>query len=176
MKIRHLQTRFILAGILLVMTTVVSGIWSAWTFAHLSEVAGRTIQKSQLTTDLSAVLADALEREDDELLLAMSGDRAQAQKKLAAERMRFAQAYERLKESLDEPDEVQAAAQLAKYAAQYRAAGDALLSTVAPQDAFRWYYQNVNPALRKAVAACAEIRESNFRAMQLAGIRAHAGG
>jgi len=92
MKIRHLQTRFILAGVLLVMTTVVSGIWSAWTFAHLSEVAGRTIQKSQLTTDLSAVLADALEREDDALLVAMSGDRAQAHKKLDAERLRFAQA------------------------------------------------------------------------------------
>jgi two-component system, NtrC family, sensor histidine kinase KinB len=172
MKIKHLQTRFILAGILLVMTTVVSGIWSAWTFAHLSEVAGSTIQKSQLTTDLSAVLSDALEREDDALLLAMSGDRAQAQKKLAAERMRFAQSYDRLKQSLDEPGEVRAAAQLAKHAAQYRAAGDALLSTVAQQDAFRWYYENVNPALRQAVAACAEIRESNFRAMQLAGIRA----
>jgi two-component system, NtrC family, sensor histidine kinase KinB len=172
MKIKHLQTRFILAGILLVMTTVVSGIWSAWTFAHLSEVAGSTIQKSQLTTDLSAVLSDALEREDDALLLAMTGDRAQAQKKLAAERMRFAQSYDRLKQSLDEPGEVQAAAQLAKHAAQYRAAGDALLSTVAQQDAFRWYYENVNPALRQAVAACAEIRESNFRAMQIAGIRA----
>jgi two-component system, NtrC family, sensor histidine kinase KinB len=172
MKIKHLQTRFILAGILLVMTTVVSGIWSAWTFAHLSEVADRTIQKSQLTTDLSAVLADALEREDDALLLAMSGDRAQAQKKLAAERMRFDQSFDRLNQSLDEPEEVRAAAQLAKHAAQYRAAGDALLSTVAQQDAFRWYYENVNSALRRAVADTAEIRESNFRVMQLAGIRA----
>ena len=36
MKIRHLQTRFILAGVLLVMTTIVSGIWSAWTFARLT--------------------------------------------------------------------------------------------------------------------------------------------
>ena len=44
---RHLQTRFISAGVLLVMTTVVSGIWSAWTFARLSAVAGRTIQSSQ---------------------------------------------------------------------------------------------------------------------------------
>lgn len=172
MKIRHLQTRFILAGILLVMTTVVSGIWSAWTFAHLSEVAGKTIQKSQLTTDLSAVLSDALEREDDALLLAMSGDRAQAQNKLDAERLRFAQAFDRLKENLDQPDQRQALAQLAKHAALYRAAGDALLTTVAPQDAFRWYYQNVNPVLRQAVAGCAELRESNLRAMQRAGIRA----
>ena len=172
MNIRHLQTRFILAGILLVMTTVVSGMWSAWTFARLSAVAGKTIQKSQRTIDLSAVLSDALEREDDALLLAMSGEREQAQKKLAAERARFAQSYVRLVQSLEEREEREAAAELEKHAAQYRAAGGALLSILAPHDATRWYYQNVNPALRQAVADCAAIRESNFRFMQLAGIRA----
>jgi len=171
-KIRHLQTRFILAGILLVTTTVFSGIWSAWTFARLSTAAGRTIQRSQLTIDLSAVLSDALEREDDALLLAMSGDRVQAQKKLAAERARFTQAYDHLVQGLDESAEAQAADKLKHHVAQYRAAGDALLSTVTQGDATRWYYQNVNPALRRAVADCAKIRESNFRSMQLAGIRA----
>ena len=60
---RHLQTRFILAGVLLVMTTIVSGIWSAWTFARLSAVAGRTIQSSQRAMDLTALLSNALERE-----------------------------------------------------------------------------------------------------------------
>ena len=56
MKIRHLQTRFILAGVLLVMTTIVSGIWSAWTFARLTAVAGKTLEVSQQTIDLTAVL------------------------------------------------------------------------------------------------------------------------
>src|SRR5258707_10884215 len=32
------------------------------------------------------------------------------------------------------------------------------------------YNQRVNPALRKAVADCASIRESNFRSMQLGAI------
>jgi hypothetical protein len=59
MKIRHLQTRFILAGVLLVMTTIVSGIWSAWTFARLTAVAGKTLGASQQTIDLTAILADA---------------------------------------------------------------------------------------------------------------------
>ena len=50
MRTRHLQTRFILAGVALVMMTIVSGLWSAWTFARLSTVAGRTIRSSQRTT------------------------------------------------------------------------------------------------------------------------------
>ncbi len=172
MKIRHLQTRFILAGVLLVMTTVVSGIWSAWTFAHLSAVVGRTIQRSRHTIDLSAALADALEREDDALLLAMSGNREQAQQKLSAERARFAQSYEELAQGLDERNEKQAVSELQEHAAQYRAAGDALFSMVGQPQATKWYYEKVNPALRRAVADCAKIRESNFRSMQLAGISA----
>ena len=172
MKIEHLQTRFILAGILLVMTTVVSGIWSAWTFARLSAMTGQTIQHSRLTIALAASLSDALERQDDALLLAMSGDREQAQTKLAAERARFEHAYDNLVQSIDDPGASRAALQLHKHADQYRAAGDALLAIDQQRDATRWYYQSVNPALRLAVADCAKIRESNFHSMQLAGIRA----
>ena len=53
MRTRHLQTRFILAGVALVMMTIVSGLWSAWTFARLSTVAGRTIRSSQRIIDLT---------------------------------------------------------------------------------------------------------------------------
>ena len=172
MKFEHLQTRFILAGILLVMTTVVSGIWSAWTFARLSAMTGQTIQHSRLTIALAASLSDALERQDDALLLAMSGDRGQARAKLAAERARFDQAYDNLVESVDDPAASRAALQLKTHVDQYRAAGDALLAIDQQPDATRWYYQSVNPALRLAVADCARIRESNFHSMQLAGIRA----
>ena len=56
MKIRYLRTRFILAGVLLVMTTILSGLWSAWTFARLTAVAGQTLQVSQRTIDLASVL------------------------------------------------------------------------------------------------------------------------
>lgn len=172
MKIRRLQTRFILAGALLVMTTVVSGIWSAATFARLSAVAGQTIQKSRRMIYLSAVLSDSLERQDDALLLAMSGERELAQERLSAERTRFSESYKELAETVEEPDEKLAASRLNQYANQYRAAGNALLSIVPQRDATRWYYENVNPALRLSLADCARIRESNFRSMQLAGVRA----
>jgi NtrC-family two-component system sensor histidine kinase KinB len=120
MKIRHLQTRFILAGVLLVTTTIVSGIWSAWTFARLTTAAGKTLGVSQQTIDLTALLADALEREDDALLLAVTGEREQAQAKLSAERRRFADSYSHLLRTLDEPAENDAAAALKAHEAQYR--------------------------------------------------------
>ncbi|HKN00883.1 MAG TPA: ATP-binding protein [Candidatus Binataceae bacterium] len=172
MKIRHLQTRFIMAGILLVMTTVVSGIWSAGTFARLSAVADRTIRQSQQTIALIAVLSDSLEREDDALLLAMSGDRAEALQKLAAERQRFTASYDQLSQTLSGPGEQRAAKKLQQHAAEYRAAGDALLAISGQPGGTKLYYQRVNPALREAVADCAKIRESNFHSMQLVGIRA----
>jgi two-component system, NtrC family, sensor histidine kinase KinB len=168
MKIRHLQTRFILAGVLLVMTTIVSGLWSAWTFARLTAVAGKTLQVSQRTIDMTAVLSDALERQDDALLLAVSGNREQAKGKLQAERQRFAHAYTNLLPTLDRPEEKRAASALQQHAAEYGAAGDVLLSMAGDRDAMAVYQQRVNPALRNAVADCASIRESNFQSMQLA--------
>jgi hypothetical protein len=42
MRIRLLQTRFLLAGCLLVAATVACGVWSVLTFARLSAVVGRT--------------------------------------------------------------------------------------------------------------------------------------
>jgi NtrC-family two-component system sensor histidine kinase KinB len=168
MKMRHLQTRFILAGVALVMTTILSGLWSAWTFARLTAAAGKTLQVSQRTIDLTAVLSDALERQDDALLLAVSGNRGQAKGKLEAERQRFAQSYSSLLQTLDQPQERRAALALQQHANEYGAAGDVLLSMAGDRDAMAVYYQRVNPALRKAVADCASIRESNFQSMQLA--------
>ena len=65
MRTRHLQTRFVLAGCLLVLTTVASSLWSALTFARLTAVVDQTLRESQETIDLSAELASSLEREDD---------------------------------------------------------------------------------------------------------------
>jgi hypothetical protein len=171
-KMRRLQSRFIVAGTLLVMTTVVSGLWSAWTFARLSTVAGKTLQTSQQTTDLTAVLSNALEREDDAFLLAMGGEHEQAQRKLLAERQQFAASYLRLLKNLDQPDEKSAAAALQKYVVEYRAAGDALLAMIGQQDTAAVYQHRVNPALRRAVADCTKIRDLNFRSMQAAGLQA----
>ena len=77
MHFRSLQTRFLAAGALLVAVTVACGIWSAITFARLSTVVDDTLRDRQETIDLAAVLAGTLEREDDALLLALTGKAAQ---------------------------------------------------------------------------------------------------
>jgi NtrC-family two-component system sensor histidine kinase KinB len=172
MNIRRLQTRFILAGGLLVMTTVVCGIWSALTFARLSTVVGNTLRENQETVDLTAVLASALEREDDALLLAVNDDVERARRELVSQRQRFDESYSRLLGSLSDREEQDAAVALRRHVDAYRAAGDALLAAVKQPDAGTRYHEQVNPALRQAVGDCAKLRELNFRSMQLAGIRA----
>jgi NtrC-family two-component system sensor histidine kinase KinB len=72
MPLRHLHTRFLLAGCLLVATTVGIGLWSALTFVRLSAAAADDVGQSQEMIDRSAELAGALEREDDDLLLRRS--------------------------------------------------------------------------------------------------------
>jgi NtrC-family two-component system sensor histidine kinase KinB len=57
----------------------------------LTATTGKALQTTQETIDLSATLSDALEREDDALLLAVSGDAALAAQKLSVERNRFAE-------------------------------------------------------------------------------------
>jgi NtrC-family two-component system sensor histidine kinase KinB len=172
MKVRRLQTRFLLAGCLLIAATVLSGLGSALTFARLSAVVDDTLRESQATIDLTALLAGSLEREDDALLLSLSGELEGARLQLAAQRRQFDQAYGRLLPLLCDADEKGAAAALREHADAYRAAGDELLGAAGQPDALRQYHQRINPALRQAVADCEKIRESNFRAMQQAGVGA----
>jgi NtrC-family two-component system sensor histidine kinase KinB len=172
MKVRSLRARFLLAGCLLVSATVAVGAWSAFTFARLGDVVDGTLRESQETIDLSATLAGALEREDDALLLAMSGKAEEAGDDLRRQRQRFDEAAARLGSLLTDAEERQAAAALRDDAAAYRAAGDALLGASGRADAARVYHERVNPALRRAVADCARLREVNYRGMQQAGVRA----
>lgn len=172
MRFRHLQARFLLAGCLLVTTTVACGLWSALTFARLSAVVDRTLQQSQQTVDLAAVLAGALEREDDALLLALAGEEARAGSERATQRRRFEEAFARLLPLMSDPEEQAAADALRRHADDYRAAGDALRAGAGQPEAHRRYYERVNPILRQAVGDGERIRELNFRSMQAAGIKA----
>jgi NtrC-family two-component system sensor histidine kinase KinB len=172
MRTQSLRTRFILAGCLLVAATVASGVWSVFTFARLSAVAGDALRESQETIDLSATLASALEREDDALLLALTGEARPAEEELRTQRQRFENAYSRLLAVLTAADEQEAARDLRRQADAYREAADTLLASAGRPEALRVYHRRVNPALRKAVADCGRIRELNFRSMQEAGVRA----
>jgi NtrC-family two-component system sensor histidine kinase KinB len=172
MPIRRLQTRFILAGCLLVLTTIACGVWSIWTFAHLGSMVDRTLGESQEPIDLTAILASALEREDDALLLSLTGERERARTELKTQRQRFEEAFARLMPLMKEPQEQAAAAALRNHVDAYRTAGDALVEKAGEPNAREDYHQRVNPALRQAVADCSAIRELNFGSMRQAGLKA----
>jgi NtrC-family two-component system sensor histidine kinase KinB len=174
MRIRRLQTRFLLAGCLLAMITLGSGLWSAWTFAQLSRVADRVLHDSQTTIDLAAELAGSLEREDDALLLALSGNGQQAPRDLADERRRGDDWFGRLRSRLptDRADVDEIVSELSREMDGYRASGSALMQQSERSDALENYHERVNPRLRSAVKACSQIREREFAAMRLAGVAA----
>lgn len=174
MRIKRLQTRFILAGALLVLTTVGSSLWSAWTFARLSAVVDTALRNSQNTIDLTAALAGTLEREDDALLLALSGNLDAARKQLAGERKRAEALFRQLDVAIkdDETEERSLAGRLRQEMDAYRDAGSDLIADAREATALQRYHERVNPHLRQAVATCAKIREANFKEMQDAGIQA----
>jgi NtrC-family two-component system sensor histidine kinase KinB len=172
MPIRRLQTRFVLAGSLLVLTTAACGAWSVWTFAHLSSVVDRTLGQNQESIDLTASLASMLEREDDALLLTLSGDPARAQQELSVQRLRFEEAYNRLLPLLATPEEKEAAAALRQQVDAYRDLGNTLIARAGDPGTREYYHQRVNPALRQAVADCGAIRELYLGSLRQAGLQA----
>jgi two-component system, NtrC family, sensor histidine kinase KinB len=174
MKVRHLQTRFILAGCLLAMISVGCGLWSAWTLARLSRVVDQVLQDSQATIDLATTLADSLEREDDALLLALSGDAKEASSDLIEERRRGNDGYAQLRSRVagEGDDGTILMADLERKISEYRAAGSALVQSAGRPDALKRYHEHVNPLLRQAVRVCGTIRERNFAFMRRAGVRA----
>lgn len=170
----HLQTRFLWAGCLLIAATIASSIWSALAFRRLTTVVNATLAESQETIDLSSEVHSSLEREDDALLLFLSGDVQQARRDLDDERRRGDDGYDRLLRRLQDSDsdEKTLAIELRQQVDSYRLAGDSLINANQPTDGLERYHGLVNPLLRKAVAACDVLREANFRSMQQAGIRA----
>lgn len=171
---KRLQARFVLAGCLLVAATVGSSVWSALTFVRLNAAVDGTLRESQETIDLSAELHSSVEREDDALLLFLSGNVEKARLDLAAERRRGDDGFDRLKGRLDDADEDERAiaAMLRQQIDRYRAAGDALLARGDRNGGLEAYHRTVNPLLRQAAAGCDRLREANFRSMEQAGVRA----
>ncbi|HEX4610896.1 MAG TPA: ATP-binding protein [Urbifossiella sp.] len=171
---RRLQTRFILAGCLLVAATAGSSAWSAFTLSRLNAAVDAALRESQETIDLSVEIHSSLEREDDALLLFVSGDVDKAERDLAADRRRGDAGFEKLVTRLRDGDDNERAiaAALRRQVDRYRAAGDALLSPGGRADGLEQYHRKVNPLLRQAVAGCDALREANFRSMREAGVRA----
>jgi NtrC-family two-component system sensor histidine kinase KinB len=137
MKFHSLQTRFLVAGCLLVIATVAGGIWSVVMFGRLSAVVGETLRESQETIDLTASLSETLEREDDALLLALSGKIRNARSEVAEQRHDFDTAYDRLHFLLTQADDQEAGHALREHADAYRMAGDKLLASAGKLNTLR---------------------------------------
>jgi NtrC-family two-component system sensor histidine kinase KinB len=104
-KSRRLQTRFLVGGFLIVLATIASGSWSAYTFFQLGRTIGETLHGSEEDIDLTTTLAGALEREDEALLLAVNGDVERATQEIHSHRALFDHAYAHLWTILKHDDE-----------------------------------------------------------------------
>jgi two-component system, NtrC family, sensor histidine kinase KinB len=164
-----LRTRFLLMGAVLVLTTAASALWSAFAFARLSRVVGETLSDSEQTTGATAAVTNALEREDDALLLSLSGD-ARAERDLEAGRSAVDAAFARLDTLLTTPVEHTMATALRRDIDAYQVDGDSLVAVARQPEALDRYHRRVNPLLRRAVAAAEHIRDQHFRSTRDAAI------
>ena len=172
MAIKSLHTRFLLSGCLIVLTTVACSALAAWTLYRMSRGIHEALLDSQRTIEALATLTRALEREDDAVLLAISGRFAAARDELGRQRAEFDHAIERLQPHLTEPSERALAERFARDVAALRQLGDRIVSASTTAGLFDLYHDRVNPTLRQAVATATELREMQFRAMTHAGMEA----
>jgi len=175
MKSPSLRLRFLLAGCLLFLASVASGLWSVRILWQLTGVLETAIRQSRRTIDLTSEIASSLEREDDALLLHLAGAQASADQARSAAWKRCDAAFEQLMMHLrDSETEGRSLADvLRKKIDQYRAVGDGLLLRAEAGQGLALYHETVNPRLREAIAACSAIREANIVVIERAALRAH---
>ena len=147
-----------IAGALLLATTVATGAWSVMSAREVSRVVGTTVADDQRAIDVASTLAGALEREDDALLLALS-DPVRGRVEIVRQREAVGDALVRVEHVLLDPDR----SNLDSDIAAYHAAVDALAAANAGPDASTRYLEAVNPRLRHAIATINRIRDRNFR-------------
>ena len=157
----QLRTRIAIAGSLLIATTVVIGVWSVTAFREVSRVVGDTVTANEHVTDATTRLANALEREDDALLLVLS-DPTKGRPQLVRERSEVEAALAQVTTQLT----LGAADRLRANVGAYQRASDALVAEPAGSDRRLQYHDRVNPLLRRAVANTNEIRDEHFLSSQ----------
>ncbi|RJS23279.1 hypothetical protein DRW03_13320 [Corallococcus sp. H22C18031201] len=168
---RHwgLRARFLVACGLLVLTTVSASVWTLATLSRLSGEVGATVKDSDEATAATARMGSALEREDDALLLALTGD----DHALGPERQSTDRALERLTALLTTRPERQAATLLREEVEAYRAAANRIAAGAGAPDALGRYHREANPLLRHAAATTLSIRDHHFEATRQVARFAH---
>jgi signal transduction histidine kinase/HAMP domain-containing protein len=156
-----LRLRFGVAAALLVATTVLASVWTLAALSRLSGLVTDTVRDSESVTAVTSTLSGALEREDDAVLLILSGD-SRGRAELARERTVVDKAVADLFDVLGPADEQELAQPLASALQAYRNAADALAAVAPGREALVQYHQRANPLLRRAVALTTVIRDRHF--------------
>jgi NtrC-family two-component system sensor histidine kinase KinB len=156
-----LRLRFGVAAVLLVLTTVVASVWTLAALSRLSGLVTDTVRDSEAVTAVTSRLSGALEREDDAVLLILSGD-ARGTAVLARERTVVDKAVTELFDVLGPADEQELAKPLESELQAYRRAADTVAAVAAEREALVQYHQRANPLLRRAVALTTVIRDRHF--------------
>jgi NtrC-family two-component system sensor histidine kinase KinB len=160
-----LRTRFVVAGTILVAITVATSVYSAWAFSRLSDVVDLTVRDGEQTTAVTGTLISALEREDD-ALLQTALNKKRGRPLLTAGRRTVEDALRRFEALLASPENREMASHLRQDVEGYHAAGDKLLAAASVEGARALYNAEVNPLLRRAVGAVADVREDHFRSTE----------
>jgi NtrC-family two-component system sensor histidine kinase KinB len=157
----QLRTRLAIAGLLLIATTVGTGVWSIISFRNVSHVVSDTVTDNERITEGTGQLSSALEREDDAVSLTLV-DAARGRSELARERIAVAAALARVTTELGESDDHRLRADVAAY----EAAVDAFVAAADVPGARMRYHEQVNPLLRHAVTTTTGIREQRYKSSQ----------
>jgi NtrC-family two-component system sensor histidine kinase KinB len=160
-----LRTRFVVAGVLLVGINVAASVYSAWSFSRLSDFVDLTVRDGEQTTAVTGALISALEREDDALLQTALNKR-RGRPVLSAGRRTVEEALRHFETLLASPEKKGMASHLRTDVEGYHAAGDKLLAATSAEGARGLYNAEVNPLLRRAVGAVADVREDYFRSTE----------
>ena len=157
----RLGVRFMVAAGLLVCTTVTASVWTFFALTRLSGIVTDTVRQSESVTAVTSRLAGALEREDDAVLLILSGD-TEGALVLARERTVVDRSMSDLFEVLGPEDERELANPLRAALGAYRHAADTVRSVASEREALVQYHDEANPLLRRAVALTTAIRDRHF--------------
>ena len=160
---RGLRLRFMVASGLLVLTTIVAGAWTLVSLSRLGRIVSETVRDSDIISAATANVSGGLEREDDALLLVLSGDQ-RARAALEQERAVVTRALTTLSAELTQQGERNLMTELRREIAAYRTAADHVANAAPERDALARYHLEANPLLRRAVSTTTAIRERRFEA------------
>jgi NtrC-family two-component system sensor histidine kinase KinB len=168
-RVLGLRARLLSWGAVLVVVTVASGYFSAFTFSRVSATMGDVLRDDSEASLLIGTLTSSIEDEDDALLLSLTGDMARARQDLEVERNRFDEALSALAARTTDPEERAFLGSLSRTVEAYRAMGDKLF---AAEDARDLYRREVTPLLRQAVSDLARLRDHRVRSTQIVAANA----